>query len=419
MNKIFAIISREYTIRVRKRTFWILTLLIPVFYAGLIGISVWMNTSVQKDIQQVNIVDKSGLFAETFQSTNDIKYIYHNDISLEESLLKVLPESEQTHVLIIPEIDIDNPQGIMLYSSKKSSNSVVHTIQAQLNMGVKNQRISKLGLDKEVLAKLDVPVIVERKIYGDDGIEEDYSDVASGVGFIAGFLNYMFIFIYGSLVLRGVHEEKSSRIVEIIVSTVKPFELMMGKIIGVALVGLTQFLLWVGLIAALTAFGSSIPALNSPDAQGALSFINNGLASINIVKIILIFIFYFVAGYLLYSSLFASIAAAVDNQSDMQQFMLPLTIPLIISIVAMQPIIENPGSNVAIWMSIIPFTAPISMMARVTFDVPVWELALSMSLLVLTFIATTWMASRIYRVGILIYGSKVSYKDILKWLFYK
>ena len=272
-----------------------------------------------------------------------------------------------------------------------------------------------------------------------------------GLGYFAGFLIYFFVFLYGAMVMRGVIEEKTSRIVEVIVSSVKPFQLMLGKILGIALVGLTQFIAWVVLITLFVSVGmqvfgpdysaenvapqqemvesvmsqqsinvsdvAEIQAENSSD--NFKDILLSTVDSINFIVVLLSFLFYFIGGYLLYASLFAAIGSAVDSETDTQQFMMPVTIPLVIGLLVMINTIQNPDGAMAFWFSIIPFTSPIVMMARIPFGVPYWEVALSMSLLIITFLGATWFAAKIYRTGILMYGKKVSYGEIWKWIRYK
>lgn len=417
MNKIFYIIQREYITRVSKRTFWILTFLIPLMYLGLIGISVYVQTETGNEMQSVYVLDQSHLF-DSLRNTETVSFIYPAQID-EKVLEKTVLDNEKYHILRIPKVDIDDPKGFSVMSSRKSSSRVVSTIENVLSGRVRDIRIHKLGLENNIIQKLDPQIKINTTKISPEGYQSDNTAIASAVAFVSGFLNYMFIFIYGSLVLRGVQEEKTNRIVEIIISSVRPFELMFGKIVGVALVGLTQFFLWIFFIAALTAAAINMPGLVSGGADGGFSKIVGSLTELNIPFILGIFLFYFVFGYLLYSSMFASIAAAVDNQSDIQQFMLPISIPLIISFVFVQPVVQAPQSALAVWLSIIPFSSPMIMMARISFDVPAWQLIVSMISLILTFILTTWLAAKIYRVGILTYGGKISYKDLYKWLFYK
>jgi ABC-2 type transport system permease protein len=272
-------------------------------------------------------------------------------------------------------------------------------------------------------------------ILGESGSEKIGStEVSMGLSMVGGFLIYIFIFLYGAMVMRGVVEEKTSRIVEIIISSVKPFQLMMGKIVGIALVGFTQFALWIVLTFVISTVATTIlvnPADIDPSdliqgsemlmqgvdvEQGGLASVLEQLESINISFLLIMFLFYFVGGYLMYGSLFAAVGAAVDSETDTQQFMLPITIPLIFSFIALQTILENPDSPLAFWCSIIPFTSPIVMMGRLPFDPPLWEIGLSMVLLIIGFIFTSWIAGRIYRVGILMYGQKVNYKTLWKWI---
>jgi ABC-2 type transport system permease protein len=274
--------------------------------------------------------------------------------------------------------------------------------------------------------------------------KENNALLTTAVGFAGGIAIYMFIFLYGVQVMRGVIEEKTNRIVEVIISSVKPFQLMMGKILGIALVGLTQFMLWIVLTFLISSTITTYIAkekmdaknvamsLNTQQANGidklsdtkemeksAMESIMSNMDSINFPLVLTCFVIYFLGGYLLYSALFAAIGAAVDNETETQQFMLPVTIPLILSFVVAQSVITNPESQLSFWFSIIPLTSPVVMMVRVAFGVPTWQLILSISLLILGFIGTTWLAARIYRTGILLYGKKVNYKELSKWLFYK
>ena len=359
----------------------------------------------------------------------------------------------------------------MIFSEKQASIDLKGYIKSVMGKEVENQKlgaeiireIKKANPDfnasasdtasresivsEEILKNIKTNIKLTSIRIGEQGKEEkSFTEVSMGVGMFAGILIYFFIFLFGSQVMRGVIEEKVSRIVEVIVSSVKPFQLMMGKIVGVALVGLTQFMLWVVLtLAIVTVFqtvmpekmksnetaqtfkpGTRIPAsaeanINFEEAENPdnMDRIIEALRSIDYGTMIFSFIFFFLGGYLLYGAMFAAIGAAVDNETDTQQFMMPVTIPLILAIIVAQFVINNPEGPVAFWFSIIPFTSPIIMMVRIPFGVPYWELALSMALLTATFIAAVWMAGRIYRTGILMYGKKVSWAELGKWLFYK
>lgn len=421
MNKIKYIIRREYLVRIRKRSFWILTVIGPVLYAFLIALPVITKSGMKPDVQSIYVVDKSTLFG-SFESSEELKF-YYQEPDEEEAIKKLLKVQESSHLLIIPEIDIDDPKGFRLISGKNAGLQFITIIESKISNRIRDLRINKFGISKEVLDSLEPSIDVNPvNLSG----EKNNARAASGIAWIAGFLIYFFIFMYGSLVLRGVQEEKSNRIIEIMVSAVRPFELMFGKIVGIALIGLTQFFLWI-----LLTMIFSVTIVSIVGSSGFNPLPDSGLDGIGIEKILSlfeginflfiigIFIFYFIGGYLLYSSLFASVAAAVDNQTDMQQFMLPISIPLIISIVFISFVTEAPHSSLSIWLSMIPFTSPIIMMGRIAFGVPVHELIISMVLLVLGFIFTTWLASKIYRVGILMYGKKVNYRELAKWIFYK
>jgi len=420
MNKIGYIIGREYMVRVRKRTFWILTFLIPVLYGLMIGFSVLMTKNPGIKLQEVNVIDYSELFKDKLSDNDDINYVFMEK-GTEQGLIKMLETAENQHVLVFPVLDVNKPEGIKLYSTKQAATVTSDKIKADIKNIIKDERIKALGLTQEVIAQLEPDIKLDIKKISEEGIEDDNTLLSGIVAGIAGFLNYIFVFIYGSLVLRGVHEEKQSRIVEIIISTVRPFELMLGKIIGVALVGLTQFIMWIGIIAIISTAGIADLSMIAGNNTGSseLSSILSGLSNINFPLIIATFIFYFIGGYFLYSSLFAAVAASVDNQTDMQQFIVPLSIPLIIAIISIQGILQAPNSDLAVWMSMIPFTSPVIMVARVSFGIPYSQLIISMILMAATFIFATWIAGKIYRVGILMTGVKVTYKQLWKWIFYK
>jgi ABC-2 type transport system permease protein len=304
---------------------------------------------------------------------------------------------------------------------------------------LQNKKLIAAGIDTAVLNNTKSKINISAKQLTDDGEKDASIGATYAVGFLGAFLIYLSIFIYGAQVMRGVIEEKTNRIIEVIVSSVKPFQLMMGKILGIGAVGLTQFILWIVFSTGLTTLAAS--TLNtgkqlekteqttnkennktdlSPENGSAAQQFFHAANTIDFPYVISTFLFFFIGGYLLYSALFAAVGSAVDNETETQQFMLPITIPLIFTfIVGMNVIVNNPDSNLSFWMSIFPFTSPIAMMIRIPFGVPTWQLILSMVLLIIGFVCTTWVASRIYRVGILMYGKKVSYKELVKWFSYK
>ena len=318
-------------------------------------------------------------------------------------------------------------ESFTLYSNQQISLNIKHSIEKKIEQIIEINNLRDAGINHETIKNAREEIKIKTKIidkYGDS--TDSHSEASMGIGFLSGLLIYMFIFMYGTMVMRGVIEEKTSRIVEIVISSVKPFQLMMGKILGVSLVGLTQFILWImltiilSIIAEFTILDSSNIAnnLNTSQQSMILTEITNITGGINLMQIFLAFLFYFLAGYLMYSSLFAAVGSAVDAEADTQQFILPITIPLILSFILIQPIMDTPDGALAFWMSIIPFTSPVIMMVRLPFGVPTWELFLSMGVLISTFLSTTWIAGRIYRIGILMYGKKASYKELWKWIKY-
>jgi len=444
MNKIFLIIKREYLTRVRKKTFIIMTILGPVLMASIFVIPVILTKYDENEVSRVQVIDESGLFEDKLSDAQDI--IYEMDtISLPVAKAIFDPE-KHVAILYIPANVINNTGSMMLFSAKQPNMNLVASIEKSIQKEIENMKLKSRGIDQQTLDDIKTKVRINTRKLTEQGEEESSAGLTTAVGMIGGLLIYMFIFLYGAQVMRGVIEEKTSRIVEVIISSVKPFQLMMGKIIGIALVGLTQFLLWIVLtllisstVSALfvdkdamkqqmmqrhTPMGTTVPfdpesgSVQSTNGN-ELSEVMNSMNSINFPLLLGAFLFYFLGGYLLYGALFAGVGAAVDGESDTQQFMLPITIPLILSFVVAQTILQNPESKVGFWFSMIPFTSPVVMMVRIPFGVEVWELALSMGLLVLGFILTTWLAAKIYRTGILMYGKKVSWRELGKWLFYK
>ena len=435
MSKVGLIIQREYWTRVRKKSFLIMTVLGPLFFAGIMIVPAWLGARESSEEKVVAVIDESGLLGSKLvvASVGDNLRYEHVQIPLDEAKADI-PKSNRYGLLYIPEIDINNPQGINFFSEGSPSMSVQRTIERALKEQLREMRLEQSSISRETLDLIEADVNVNTINLTDSGSEQQGSaGVASAVGYVSAFLIYMFIFLYGAQVMRGVIEEKTSRIIEVIISSVRPFQLMMGKIIGVASVGLTQFLLWVVLTLVIAGVGLSFfagdLAATSPEAMAqqvpeeqaaqveAVTGVMDALGTVNIPLIIGCFVFYFLGGYLLYSALFAAVGSAADSDTDTQQFMLPVASPLILSIVTLAAVLNEPNGTLAMWMSMIPFTSPVTMMMRIPFGVPTWQLLLSMVLLVAGFVFTTWVAAKIYRIGILTYGSKVNYKTIGKWLF--
>ena len=442
MNKISLIIRREYLTRVRKRSFVIMTILGPILMAALMILPAYFAQKSDED-RTIGVVDESGIFFKKIPDTDNLKFTY---ITEEINTAKNNMNKEGLYaILYIPKPAYSVPTKAILYSDKQPGINIKSHIKSAMEKEVEQLKLQASGINEDVLNSIKSDITLASIKMGEKGNEEkSFVEVSMILGMFSGILIYFFIFLFGAQVMRGVIEEKTSRIVEVIISSVKPFQLMMGKIIGVALVGLTQFLLWVLLTIAIVGifkvsnpgtFSGSKPQqmmtdnrVNQSTANTYQQQANNinenqgifeAIGSIDFGVMIGSFLFYFLFGYLLYAAFFAAIGSAVDNDADTQQFMLPITIPLIFSIVMAQYVINNPDGPLSFWLSIIPLTSPIIMMIRIPFGVPFFDLILSMVLLVLGFIAATWLAAKIYRTGILLYGKKVDYKELWKWIKYK
>jgi ABC-2 type transport system permease protein len=432
MQKTLLIIKREYVSRVKKKAFLIVTFLVPLLIIGMYALIIALSISGGDNVPNVEVIDDSKLFSEALQDKKSVQF-QQSPLTLEEARQKVVAD-DKTFILYIPG-DIMSGGSPELLSQKKPGLSVITTIEDQLNELIQNKRLKDAGIDVTMLDNLKADVTLIAKELTLAGEKDSSTGAAMGVAFAAAILIYMSLFIYGIQVMRGIIEEKTSRIIEVVISSVKPFQLMMGKIIGIGLVGLTQFLLWIALSGGLMAVAtqvlfkdkmevvkSEMPVNQVPPVQaaGPGDDIAKAIQTIEWAYILPLFIIFFLGGYMLYSALFAAVGSAVDSDTETQQFMLPITMPLLFTyIMSFSFIVNNPASSLSFWLSIIPFTSPIAMMVRLPFGVPAWELALSISLLIGGFIFTTWVASRIYRVGILMYGKKVSFKELGKWFMYK
>ncbi|MCB9185990.1 MAG: ABC transporter permease [Flavobacteriales bacterium] len=448
MSKIGLIIQREYLTRVRKKSFIIMTILGPVLMAALFIVPVWLAMN-EEDDANILVIDDSMLFHERMEDTEKIHFHFPEyGLPLDSAKSRMMGSEDIDAVLFIHKKIISTPAGVQLIYDKQPGINVIRYIENTLENDIETFKLAKSGINQATIeaAKTNITLVTTKL---DEVGEESKAntELSMVVGLFSGILIYMFIFLYGVQVMRGVIEEKTNRIIEVIISSVRPFELMMGKIIGIALVGLTQFLLWVVLSSTLISGsqtlvqqhfakqekGTSIEEAMSrsqslaPESEEIAeaklneAAVNELFSNIDLIDFPVIlgsFLFYFLGGYLIYSALFAAVGSAVDNEADTQQFMLPITIPIIFSFVMAQVVINNPESTMSFWLSMIPFTSPIIMMVRIPFGVPYWEIALSMALLVAGFIATTWLAGRIYRTGILMYGKKITYKELWKWLVY-
>jgi ABC-2 type transport system permease protein len=444
MSKIGLIIRREYITRVRKRSFIIMSVLGPIIFAAFMVIPAWMAMSEDQEVKKIAIVDSSGIFVNVIPDTEYLKFDYLFNTRLND-IKDNFREGGYYGVLYISHIVAYEPNSVVFYSDKQPSQSTKMYISKVIEEYIRDQKLLAYEIEDldNILKSVKTRINIRTIKISDDGVEkESHTELVMMVGSISAIMIYMFIFFFGAQLMRGVIEEKVSRIIEVVISSVKPFQLMMGKIIGIAMVGLSQFVIWVVSTFLLVSIASAVlfPELNmsptekiatqdimsagpveaqsedqSEDMQELMSAFA-ALRNIDFGVMLISFIFYFLAGYLLYAAMFASIGAAVDNETDTQQFMLPVTIPLVLAILVMINVLNNPDSSIAFWFSMIPFTSPVVMMARIAFGVPYWEITLSMGLLIATFLGMTWLAAKIYRTGILMYGKKVNYREMWKWI---
>jgi ABC-2 type transport system permease protein len=436
MKKIALIIQREYLSRVKKKSFIIMTFLGPLLIAAMYAFAIFLavNSEGLSDKKKIVVCDETNTLSNIIKSNAQYEFEF-SSLSL-ASLKNNFDSSGNSYLLYIPQKSI-NFEGVQLYSDKQPSLAIVKYIEDQLENTLSDQKLAAKGISKKIISELDFNLNIETIRFTDEGEQDGNTSVSYMIGMFSSILIYMFIFLYGVQVMRGVIEEKNNRIVEVLISSVKPFQLMMGKIVGIALVGLTQFALWVILTSAITgiigqkfaqdksklmSIEKTVDTSNSDKSDPAIAAgeVLNALSTINYPLVIGCFLFYFLGGYLLYSALFAAIGSAVDSESETQQFMMPVTIPLIFSfIISTSTVVNNPDGPVAFWLSLIPLSSPIVMMVRLPFGVPTWEIITSMLLLIAGFFGTVWLAAKIYRTGILMVGKKTSWKEIGKWLFYK
>ena len=412
MSKIGIVIKREYLTRVRKKSFIILTLLMPVLIVGMVGGIIFLSSIKDKQAKVIVVSDETGEYFPVLKNTQQYSFIEAKGF---EDYRKNSDKSIYA-TLIITDNLLKNPNAITLYSQKQVVNSAETAITSQLNEYLSEKKIESYQIPnlKEIIKDSKVNLKIKTIKTDETGKETQTSATfASAVGMIFTFLIYMFIFVYGAMVMQGVMEEKTNRIVEVIVSSVKPFDLMMGKLIGIGLVGLTQFAIW-----AIVLLGVSFSGVFFSGRFGMFQKISELFEAVNMLQICFYFMLFFVGGYLMYASLFAAIGAMVNSQEDTQQYMMPITILVLFAFYAGFFSAQNPDGPLALWTSLIPFTSPIVMMVRVPFNVPWWQMFLSVALLATTVILIVKLAAKIYRVGILMYGKKPTYNEIVKWLRY-
>lgn len=436
MNKIWLVIKREYLTRVRNKTFILSTILLPLVFIGFIFASAYLSASSTESVK-VAVSDSNGIFKNSFQSSKLITYEYPSDVNADN-----FKEKGYSAFLKIPKEYNSGNDSISLISTKQIGMDAEDKIQDQINDAIRNQALLKNNIDKKILDSINQ--LNEDNIYHfrtvvkqGNKTEKSNSALSYGIGYGSGFLIYLTLFIYGAAVMRGVMEEKMNRIAEVIISSVKPFQLMTGKILGIAAVGITQLLMWIVLIILLSTVSTSFfsaetlqhaQAMNatmgaSGESTAAMNFLNakSTFLSANWGLIIPCFLFYFVGGYLFYASLFAAVGSVVnEDPQEAQSLMLPITMPIILSFIVMTTAVGKPDAPISVWGSIIPFSSPIVMMGRIpSGNVPAWQIIVSMLSLIAGFILTTMLAAKIYRTGILLYGKKVTLKEMSKWLFRK
>ena len=443
MNKVWIIIQREFLTRVKKKSFILLTLLMPLIMVAVVAIPAALAFVDSDETFTVGIVDKTGLYAKEFKNTDKITYQTVQDNAPIDTITNVLKSDDApyTQILYIADTLTNTKSGnAVIYSVGETPNDVERDVNSVLRDKIRHDRLAAFNLPnaEEVVKAADVDFSVKTLRKTDEGDKESSADLAAGVGLFLSLFIYMFIMSYGGMVMASVTEEKTNRIVEIIVSSVKPWQLMAGKIIGVGLVGLLQMAIWGTMIVLITTVGGTIYGLTTPpnlptgeasqvvssmstppvgEMEGVAEFLQI-VAGMDFMSIMVCFVLYFIGGYLLFASLFAAFGAAVDSQEDTGQFMTPIILIFVFALYAAMFSIENPNGPLAVWCSYIPLTSPIVMMVRMPFDVPMWNVLLSIGILYATAIVVVLLSAKIYRIGVLMYGKKPSIKEIIKWLRY-
>ncbi len=444
-KKIKLVMGREFSIRVKKKSFILTTILTPILFAALMIVpSLIMTMDLDAETDRILVVDQSGVVAQNLESNADIEYIISENDDI-EALKKDIENLDVYAIIRISALDSTNNVTVDAYATKQINAGVSDEMEGDINDIIEKNKLGQYDIENfdKILADINTGIAMNTYILGSDG-EERQSMVGVNmiISFVMGFIIYMFVVMFGQMVMTGVINEKSNKIVEVIVSSVKPFDLMIGKIVGVASVALTQFLIWVVLTGAIVIGVTAFMGPQTADPQATEQMMSMSgmdpammedlsdssmvaqmlsvLKEINIPLILGSFLIYFILGYLLYASMFAAIGSAMDNEADSQQLVLPVTIPLIIGLLIMMQTFQNPDSALSFWASMIPFTSPMVMLARIPFEgcVQTWELLLSIGILLVTFLVVVYFAGKIYRIGILMRGTKYSWKDLYKWLKY-
>ncbi|NRA93481.1 MAG: ABC transporter permease [Psychroserpens sp.] len=437
MNHLPLIIKREYLTKVRNKSFIIMTFVSPLIMVALIALVAYLSQINNDKERTITVLDETGILNEVFVDSENTKYEVIQNVSLESAKLLVKENESYGLLHIEPTKDVANEIPVVkFYSEDSPSLSIISGLERKIEKKLSDIKLAIDGVDIDKIEAAKSNVSITQETFSGERTSKIDSILKLAFGGAAGYLLFMFIIIYGNMIMRSIIEEKTSRIIEVIISSVKPIQLMMGKIIGTSLAGITQFAIWVVLGSILITvlsliFGISMTdlqtpqqevmnqAMQNPEVANELQVAFQSFFNLPMTNLVIAFMLFFVGGYLLYSSLYAAVGAAVDNETDTQQFMMPIIMPLILAVyVGIFTVIEDPHGTVSTVFSFIPFTSPVVMLMRIPFGVPLWQQGLSFLILVGTFMFTVWFAAKIYRVGILMYGKKPTYKELYKWMKY-
>ncbi|WP_434035298.1 ABC transporter permease [Formosa sp. 4Alg 33] len=435
MNHLPLIIKREYLTKVKNKAFIVMTILSPIVLIALIATVAYLSQISNNKVRTIAILDESGLVTNAFKDTETTKYRFLTNIDLEAAKLLVNAQEDYGLLHIEKGNDVNYlKKHVKFYSEESPSLSVVTTLESKVEKSLTDVKLVQVGVDLDKIESAKIEVSIVQENFSGEKTSKVESIIKLAFGGAAGYLLFMFIIIYGNMIMRSVIEEKTSRVIEVIISSVKPMQLMLGKIIGTSLAGITQIIIWIilgGILTALVGVVFGIDMSQSPQKQvieqslvdqqlnGQIETILSGFYHLPLANLIIAFVLFFIAGYLLYSSMYAAIGAAVDNETDTQQFVFPILMPLVLSVyIGFFTVIEDPHGIVSTIFSFIPLTSPVVMLMRIPFGVPIWQQLLSLLLLIGSFLLTVWFAAKIYRVGILMYGKKPTYKELIKWIKY-
>tara|TARA_B100000767_G_scaffold148809_1_gene140140 strand:+ start:8644 stop:9954 length:1311 start_codon:yes stop_codon:yes gene_type:complete len=436
MNQLPLIIKREYLTKVKKKSFIIMTILTPLIIVALSSFVGYLTNLNQDTARSIYVLDESGLLSDSFLSNDQTIYTQLSEVDLETAKI-ISNKKEASGLLYIPSAPIESVSSVIVFYSQESpSLSLISSLESKIENKLSELKLQNEGIDLSLIEASKTSISINQESFEGVKTSKIGSFMKLSFGLVAGFLLFVFIMIYGGMVMRSVIEEKTSRVIEVIISSVKPIQLMMGKIVGTALVAVTQVVIWIILgfiffMALIAIFGVDLTeaqssqqaliteALSNPGIGDKIQDVFNEFSTLPTANLLIAFLLYFTGGYLLYSSLFAAIGAAVDNETDSQQFMLPIMLPLFLAIYVGGPtVVDDPHGTVCTVLSFIPFTSPVVMLMRIPFGVPIWQQLISLAILIITFIFTVWFAAKIYRIGILMYGKKPTYKELYKWLKY-